>query len=229
MFQRQKPLKGDDNWGEAEILQFKQRKRGANAPCHPPLKSTATQFQLAAIQCLLQKPPKRQEKCPAHQSALPNARMHPEPEPVRGFKHSPSTRGTTDTRAERNNLGDGGSLTRQHLLRPGTRPGANQREQRQIRRENGVPAARRRRRGAPRRSGDGARARCRGGERGAGSRQTPRVRRRRPDDAAAASGGEGTEEGGERAGGISRPPPCCGAEQCTGNWTWVSERAGGRG
>ena len=173
MFQRQKPLKGDDNWGEAEILQFKQRKRGANAPCHPPLKSTATQFQLAAIQCLLQKPPKRQEKCPAHQSALPNARMHPEPEPVRGFRHSPSTRGTTDTRAERNNLGDGGSLTRQHLLRPGTRPGANQREQRQIRRENSVPAPRRRRRrrGAPRRSGDGARARCRGGERGADRRR----------------------------------------------------------
>ena len=113
------------------------------------------------------------KKGPAHQSAPPNARMHPEPEPVRGFRHSPSTRGTTDTRAERSNLGDGGSLTRQHLLRPGTRPGANQREQRQIRRENSVPAPRRRRRrrGAPRRSGDGARARCRGGERGADRRR----------------------------------------------------------
>ena len=57
-----KAFKRDDNWGEAEIVQFKQTKLGANAPCHPRLESTATQFQLPAIQCLLQNLPKRQEK-----------------------------------------------------------------------------------------------------------------------------------------------------------------------
>jgi hypothetical protein len=149
---------------------------------------------------------KKTGKSPAHQSALPNARMHPESEPVRGSKHSPSTRGTTDTRAERSNLGDGGSLTRQHLpRRPPTRPSANQQEQQQIRCENSVPAPRGRRREAPRRSGDGARARCRGGERGGRQATTAG---RHGSGGRCGEGTEGGPEGDERAGGIRRPLLC---------------------
>ena len=152
------------------------------------------------------------KKGPAHQSAPPNARMHPEPEPVRGFRHSPSTRGTTDTRAERSNLGDGGSLPNASTFYYGQAP-----DPAGISENSGRSGART---AYLRRADAGGERR---GDLGTG-----------PGRAAAAASGRRRREEGRAARGLEGLVGRCRAvaqsNQCTtGNWTWVGERASERG